>query len=122
MLTITDAQMAALEKERRDKLIAKIDGWLLDEDKAWPAAKPAQRVEIIDGLLTYAEQSGMSCERDYAVFCRAAILLRAEWRAFIEAPAQRELLLAEGVNGGRKLRTFYHRAEAAAQAQRGVAS
>lgn len=124
MLHITEAQKAALDRERREKFIKRIDDWLLQEDRAWPGAAPDQRRGIIDSLLTYGEQAGMACERDYAVFCRAALLLRADWRAFIEAPAQRDLLLDGTVDGGRKLRAFYHRAEAAAavQARRGAAS
>lgn len=109
--------MAALNRERRDKLIKRIDEWLLVEDRAWPGAKPDQRRDIVDALLAYGEQSGMASERDYAVFCRAAILLRADWRAFIEAPPQKAMLLDEKVRPDSKLRAFYHRAEIAAGAR-----
>ena len=117
MLHITDAQKAVLDRERRDKLIRRIDDWLLTEDGAWPRAKPDQRRDILDALLTYGEQSGMGCERDYAVFCRAAILLRADWKAFIEAPPQKAMLLDGKVGADSKLRAFYNRAEAAARAR-----
>ena len=115
MLTITDAQMAALECERRETFIKRVDDWLLQEDRAWTQAAPDQRVQILDAILTYAEQSGMESEQQYAVFCRAAIFLRADWQAFIEAPAQREMLMDDKVQSDSKLRAFYTRAEMTAQ-------
>lgn len=113
MLHITEAQKAALDRERREKYIKRIDDWLLQEDRAWPQAAADQRVQILDALLTYGEQSGMETEVDYAVFCRAAILMRANWRAFVEAPAQRTLLLDERTPVHSKLRAFHTRAEMA---------
>ena len=115
MLTLTTAQMAALDQERRDKLIARIDAWLLKEDSAWPQADPAQRTDIIGQLLVYAEQSGMRTEVDYAVFCRSAILLRADWKAFIEAEPQKAMLLDKGVRSDSKRRAFFSRCYSAAK-------
>lgn len=121
MLHITDTQFAALDRERRQDLIRRIDAWLLEEDAAWPGAPPEQRTSILDSLLTYGAQSGMGCERDYAVFCRAAILMRADWQAFIEAEPQKRLLLDDKTGADSKLRAFYNRAEATARMRGGRA-
>lgn len=117
MLHITDAQKAALDRERRQSFIKRVDDWLLKEDRAWPRAAPEQRHGILDSLLVYSTQSGMSSERDHAVFCRAAILLRSDWQAFIEAEPQKSLLLDESLNPVSKLRAFYNRAEITAKSR-----
>ena len=114
--------MAALDRERRDKLIKRIDDWLLQEDRAWPGAAPDQRVQIIDALLTYGQQAGMACERDYAVFCRGAILMRAEWQAFVEAEPQKKLLLDPAFDAASKLRAFFNRCQVAARARSGASA
>lgn len=115
MLNLSHDQVDGLKQDKRVQLIERIDTWLLNEDRAWPRVAIAQRHEMLDQIFDYAEQSGMQSERDFAVFSRATILMRADWKAFVEADPQKELLLDENNTVKSKLRAYYNRCEITAR-------
>ncbi|MFT4784412.1 MAG: hypothetical protein ACI9IV_002157 [Paracoccaceae bacterium] len=119
MLNISDTQLVVLTQDKRASLAERIDRWLLNEDNAWPAVDPQQRFQLLSDIMTYAEQGGMQSELDFAVFCRATILLRADWQGFVEAEPQRTLLLNKDFTVNSKLRAYYNRAERTARSRTG---
>lgn len=115
MIIVSDTQFDGQTAHRHDALIERVSEWLLNEDSAWPLLDPSRRTEMLGQIIAEAELAGMVSERDFAVFCRATILLRMAWTDFIAEPQNQEMLRDPSVEPDSKLRAWFHRCWTAAQ-------
>lgn len=92
MLTMTDQQMAAFDKQRLHRIDPKIDRWLASQHAAWASMPLDQRKSVVGSMVDWADAAGMKAETDYALYCDLMVRIGPGWPQFAGSAAAQEIV------------------------------